>query len=136
LPQVGDAAKNVLGSLGAEARQLGQPSVAGRRLQLRQRVDVEQIVNLADLGDAKPGNGEHLDQSRRDLLPQVLEHGRTPGRGQLADDLEGAGPDAASAGQRAVLERLPKVAWNASERPGGCPERPDPKWVVSLELHE
>ena len=74
LPQVGDALEDVLRGLGAEAGQSRQPAVERRRLELRQRVDVEHLVDLADLGDAETLDGEHLDQSGRDLLAQLLEH--------------------------------------------------------------
>ena len=53
LPQEGDAAQDVLRAPGAEPRQLGQPSVMGRRLELGERVDAEGFVDLTDLGDAE-----------------------------------------------------------------------------------
>ena len=104
LAQVGDALEDVLRRLLAETRKLGQAPIPGGRLQLRQRVDAEDVVDLANLGHAQSGDGEHLDQSRRDLLPQLFQQARPAGARELRDDLERGRTDALGGGQGAVFQ--------------------------------
>jgi len=53
LAQGRDAFAHVLCRLPAEAGQGGEPAVAGGVLELGERVDVQALVDLADLSDAE-----------------------------------------------------------------------------------
>ena len=136
LPQVGDALEDVLRGLLAEARQLGEPAVVRGRLELGQGIDAEHVVDLPNLGDAEAGDGEHLDQARRDLLPQLLEHAGPAGGDQLGDDLERGRTHALGRGERAVLDGLSQIAGKLRHGAGRGAERADAKRVLAAELEE
>src|SRR5918995_6336583 len=67
LPQEGYRLENVFRGSSAETRQLRQTPVLGRRFEFGKRVYTEDFVNLADFGDSKPGDLEHLHQTGRAL---------------------------------------------------------------------
>ena len=136
LPQVGDAFEDVLGSLGAEPGQAGQPAIERRRLELRERIDVEHVVDLADLGDAEPLDGEHLDQAGGDLLAELLEHTRPAGGDDLGDDLQRRRAHALGGGQAAVVDPVAEVGRKATDGARRGPEGADAKRILALELEE
>ena len=131
-----DALEDVLRGLRPETGQLGQPAIEGRRLQLGQGIDIEHLVDLTDLGDAEPGDGEHLDQAGRDLFPKLFEHAGATGVDQFGDDLEGRRPDALRRGERSILQSVSQVAREAPDRPRGGSEGADPERVFALELEK
>jgi len=56
-------------------------------------------VDLPDFGYSEPGDGEHLDQTGRDLFAELVQQARVPGRGELGGDLERSRAHALGRGQ-------------------------------------
>src|SRR5688572_113503 len=136
LAEEGDAPENVLGSLRPEARQAGEPAVAGRGLELDQRVDAEQLVDLTDLGDPEAGNSQHLYEARGNLGPQLLEPAHSTGGRQLGDDLQRGRSDTPGARQRPARQRILQTHLQPCDCPRGASEGADPELVFPLQLEE
>ncbi len=136
LTKVGDALEDVLRGPGAESGQLGQAAVLGRRLQVRERIDPQDIVYLPDLGNAQARDLQHLDQARGNLFAQLFQHPGLARADQFGDDLECGRTDSLGEGQGAVLQRLPEIAGEAHQRTRRGPEGADPEWVLALQFEE
>ena len=132
-PQVGDAFADVLGCLGAEAGEGGEAAVGGGLFQVAEGVDVQRLMDQPHLGDAQPGDVQHVDQSRRDLLAQLVEKARAPGDGQLARNLERSLADPLDTGELARPHRLAQVPRILGDGAGGGLEGADAERVVALE---
>ena len=88
------------------------------------------------LATPRPGDGEHLDQPRRDLLPQILEQARASRGHDLADDLQRGRTDTLRRGEAAVIETVAQVRRKAAHRPRRRAKGADAERVFALELEE
>ena len=105
-----DAPENILGGLLSEARQTSQTAVAGRCFQLRERIDIEDFMDLPDLRHAEAGDRKHLDEARWNLLSQLLENPGSSCGHDLGDNLKRRWPHTLRGRQRTGLESVAQVA--------------------------
>src|SRR5215208_5466787 len=93
LPQEGNGLEDVFRRSRAETGQRRQAAIMGSSLELREGVYPQHVMNLTDLGYSKAGDFQHLDQARRYLFPQLLQHAGAAGVYQLGYNVERCGPD-------------------------------------------
>src|ERR1043166_7905237 len=103
--QEGDALEHVLRGLATEARKPGEPPVVRRILEVTQGLDAAPLPNRPDPRHPESRDAEHLDQARRDLLAELLEHLRPAALHQLPHDREPTRASPFRLGERAVRER-------------------------------
>ena len=136
LSEEGDPLEDILGGLFPESRQVGEATVTRRLFQLSQRLDVQALPDLPDLGDAKPGDLEHFRKAGGDLVAQVVEQTAPAGREHLAHQLERCRPYPLHSSELAAGERERQVAGERCHRPRRGVIGPHPKGVLALELEE
>ena len=130
-----------IGDLGLPRRpepvQRADASLLGRLEKLRERVDLEVVVERLDALRPEPGHAQQLGHAGRHLLAQALEQAAGPRRGDFADLRRQILPDPGELGQRlAARDRRSEVERQVLDRPRPVAIGAHPKRVRLLDLEE
>ena len=131
-----DAVQNLGRRLVAEALQAREPAVRARRLQAGDRVDGQVLVDRADLLRADAVDAQHLDQARRDRLPQLFEVRQPAGADERRHLLLDGLADAADLAERAVRDHCFEVARELADGPRGGRVGAGLEVVLALHLQQ
>ena len=100
-----DSLQDLRDGLLAELGHFRQASIARRRLELFDGVDVQRFADLVNSRRRHAGNVEHLEQSLGHRLAQLLQVARLAGLDEVANHGERGGAEAAHAGERSGCEQ-------------------------------